>query len=80
MPSYTATVTPTNIWSNINMQTQTGYTTTNPTSNAYSDTERTSVTPPSRLHRPDFPLVATCFCQKYRHIVEGTHAGCSSIW
>ena len=45
-------VTPTNTWSNINTQTQTRYTTTNPTSNAYSDTKHTSVTPPSGLHRP----------------------------
>ena len=56
MPSYAATVTPTDTWSNINMQTQTGYTTTNLTSNAYSDTKCTSVTPPSGLCRPQtFP-------------------------
>ena len=34
------------------MQTQTGYTTTNLTSNAYSDTKCTSITPPSGLCRP----------------------------
>ena len=61
-PSYTAAVTPStfsgansNIWSNVNTQTRTGYTTPNPTSNTYSDTgtfTRTSVTPPSGLRRP----------------------------
>jgi hypothetical protein len=61
-PSYTATVTPSafsgtnfNTWSNVTTQTRTGYTTPNPTSNAYSETDtftRTSVTPPSGLRRP----------------------------
>ena len=53
MPSYTATNT--NTWSNVNTQTRTGYTTLDPTSNTYSDTDMftcTSVTPPSGLCRP----------------------------